>query len=359
MKRYSSSLVGSAIAAVGLAAFVSACDDKPTGNLVIPITNSGFTITALVADIASFNAKTIDPNLVNPWGIVFSGTGNLWVSNNGTGTSTVYDANGNKQALTVGIPSATSPTGGSPTGVIANTTTDFPIGTSGPSLFIFATEDGLIAAWNAAAANAQIVVNRSAKGAVYKGVAMASSAGANFIFATDFHNGVVDIWDNAFKFVKSFTDPNIPAGFAPFGITNIGGKLYVSFAKQLAPDNHDDEAGVGNGFIDVFNPDGTVASRFVSNGSLNSPWGMVIAPAGFGSFAGALIVGNFGDGRIGAYDSNSGAFLGFVSDLNAAPLVIDGLWGLAFGPTAGSTSLYFASGPNSEAHGLVGTITPR
>jgi uncharacterized protein (TIGR03118 family) len=167
------------------------------------------------------------------------------------------------------------------------------------------------------------------------------------------------MFDAAIAFVRSFTDPNIPAGFAPFGITNIGGRLYVSYAKQLAPGNVDDEAGVGNGFVDIFNPDGTLSGRFVSNGNLNSPWGMAVAPAGFGRFAGAILVGNFGDGRIGAYDPNSGAFLGSLADINALPLVIDGLWGLTFGPNAGSTTLYFASGPNDEAHGLVGTITPR
>jgi uncharacterized protein (TIGR03118 family) len=359
MKRYSSSLAGSAIAAIGFAAFVSACDEKPSGNLVLPISNPGFTVTPLVADIASFGAKTIDANVVNPWGIVFGATGNLWVANNGTGTSTVYDANGNKQAITVGIPTPTSATGGTPTGIISNATSDFAIGTSGPSLFIFASEDGVISAWNAAATNAQIVADRSSSNSVYKGIAMASNAGANFVYATDFHNGKIDMFDKTFAFVKSFTDPNIPAGFAPFGIANIGGKLYVSYAKQLAPDNEDDEAGAGNGFIDIFNADGTLASRFVSNGNLNSPWAMVVAPAGFGSFSGALLVGNFGDGRIGAYDVNSGSFRGTLNDLNNIPLVIDGLWGLTFGPASGSTTLYFASGPNDEAHGLVGTITPR
>ena len=358
MKRYLPSLGGSAIAAIGLAAFLTACDDKPTGNLVIPVSVRGFAITALVSDVSTFNAKTIDANLVNPWGIVFGATGNLWVANNGTGTSTVYDAAGNKQNLTVNIPSPTSATGGKPTGVIANATSDFVI-TGGPALFIFAGEDGLITAWNGSMTNATIAADRSGANAVYKGIAMASNAGANFLYATDFHNGHVDVFDAKFAFVKSFTDPNIPAGFAPFGIANIGGKLYVSYAKQLAPENEDDDKGVGNGFVDIFNADGTLSGRFISNGNLNSPWAMVVAPAGFGSFAGAILVGNFGDGRIGAYDANSGAFLGALSDLNNVPLVIDGLWGLTFGPAAGSTTLYFASGPNDEAHGLVGTITPR
>lgn len=359
MKRFSSSLAGSAIAAIGFATFITACDDKPTGNLVVAVTNRGFTVTPLVADIAQFGARTIDPNLVNPWGMVFASSGNLWVANNGTGTSTVYDAQGNKQSITVNIPSPDSATGGTPTGMVANTTSDFAIGASGPALFIFAGEDGIISAWNTAAPNAQVAVNRSAANAVYKGLAMATSNGANFLYATDFHNGHVDVFDKNFALVKSFTDPNIPAGFAPFGIDNIGGRLYVSYAKQLPPDNHDDQAGAGNGFVDIFGADGTLSGRFISNGNLNSPWGMTMAPSGFGVFAGAILVGNFGDGRIGAYDANSGAFLGNISDLNSAAIVIDGLWSLVFGPNAGSTTLYFSSGPNSEMHGLVGTITAR
>lgn len=359
MKRISSPVVRRAIAAIGAATLLAACDDKPTGNVVIPPSNAGFVITSLVADIPQFGARTVDPSLVNPWGLTFAATGNLWVANNGTGTSTVYDALGNKQTLTIGIPSPTSPSGGSPTGIVSNATTDFKIGTNGPAQLIFAGEDGVISAWNGSLMSAQVVADRSAQGAVYKGIAMATNADANLLYATDFHNARIDMFDATFAFVRSFTDPNIPAGFAPFGITNIGGRLYVSYAKQLAPGNVDDEAGVGNGFVDIFNPDGTLSGRFVSNGNLNSPWGMAVAPAGFGRFAGAILVGNFGDGRIGAYDPNSGAFLGSLADINALPLVIDGLWGLTFGPNAGSTTLYFASGPNDEAHGLVGTITPR
>jgi uncharacterized protein (TIGR03118 family) len=187
---------------------------------------------------------------------------------------------------------------------------------------------------------------------------MAQNGGANFLYATNFHANAVDVYDKNFVLVNSFTDAGMTAGFAPFGIATINGKLYVSYAKQKAPDNKDDEAGLGNGFIDIFNPDGSLSQRLVSGGALNSPWAMVVAPTGFSRFAGDLIVGNFGDGLIAAYDPNTGAFIDNLrgSDLN--PIQISGLWGLAFGPFPGSTSMYFASGPNSETHGLVGTLTP-
>lgn len=360
MRRFSSSIAGTTIAAVGLAGLVAGCDKNFNNLIVVPTPTAGFALTRLVSDVSSFGAPTVDASLVNPWGIVFGGTGTLWVANNGSGTSTLYDASGAKQPLTVTIPSPTAATGGAPTGIVFNSTTDFAIPNSTAALFMFASEDGVITGWNVAAGSqASVVASRVAEGAVFKGLAIASNGGANFLYATDFHNGHVDMFDKNFAFVKSFTDPNVPAGFAPFGIANIGGKLYVTFAKQLAPENHDDQAGPGNGFVDVFNADGTVASRFASNGNLNSPWAVTLAPAGFGAFAGDILVGNFGDGRIGAYNATTGAFVGFINDANNAPIVIDGVWGLAFGPAAGSTTLYFASGPDHEAHGLVGTLTPR
>jgi TIGR03118 family protein len=359
MRRYRASFGGTALAAVGFAALLTGCDDKGNSNIVAPVVNQGFQVTRLVADIPAFGAKTVDPNLVNPWGIVFGTTSNLWVANNGTGTSTVYDALGVKQSLTVQIPSPTTASGGRPTGIVSNTTADFVMSNGTAAAFIFAGEDGVISAWNPQLTNAVIVADRSANNSVYKGLAMAQNQSANFLYATDFHNARVDVFDNDFQFVKSFTDRNIPAGFAPFGIANIGGRLYVTFAKQEPPDNEDDLPGPGNGFVDVFNPDGTVASRFASNGSLNSPWAVVLAPTTFGSLGGMVLIGNFGDGLIGAYNPNTGAFVSFVNDLGSSPIRIDGLWGLTFGPQVGSTSLFFASGPNDETHGLVGTITPR
>jgi uncharacterized protein (TIGR03118 family) len=358
--RFSASL--GAVAA--LAALV-ACGDKVNPNLVVtPIVGSTFVQTNLVADNASFGALTVDPSLVNPWGMAFGSTGNLWVANNGSGMSTVYSQAGAKQPINVTIPSHAAGTAGVPTGVIANSSPDFVIpGTGagpalGAALFIFAGEDGTISAWNAnTSSSAVLVADHSADGAVYKGIAMASNAGANLLYLTNFHAGTVDVFDAGFHFVHSFSDATIPAGFAPFGIQTINGNLYVTFAKQLAPDNHDDVAGVGNGFVDVFSPDGTFIKRFASNGTLNSPWGIAVAPSGFGTMGGNILIGNFGDGMIGAYDPNTGALVDMLRGSDGARLTIPGLWALVFGPN--TTTLFFSSGPNEEAHGLVGTLTPR
>ena len=348
--------VGRSLTMATVAVALAACSDNDhVLNVVTPL--NSFTLASLVADQGV--ATTIDPNLVNPWGIAFGPTGLLWVSNNGTGTSTVYNGNGTKVPLTVTIPGANGAQG-VPTGVILNTTGDFAIQNLGAATFIFAGEDGTISAWNPSVSNstAVMVADHSGTGAVYKGIAMAQNGGANFLYVTNFHANAVDVYDKNFALVNSFTDANMAAGFAPFGIAAINGKLYVSYAKQKAPDNKDDDAGLGNGFIDIFNPDGSLVKRLVSNGVLNSPWAMVVAPTGFSRFAGMLIVGNFGDGLIGAYDPNTGAFIDNLRAADGNPIQLSGLWGLAFGPFPGSTVMYFASGPNDETHGLVGTLTP-
>lgn len=352
--RFSASL-----GAVAALAALAACGDKVNPNVVVPVTTSAFVQTNLVADIASLGALTVDPSLVNPWGIAFGPTGILWVANNGTGTSTLYAQDGAKQSLTVTIPAATAGQHGVPTGTILNSTTDFVIQGAGPATFIFAGEDGTISAWNSNTANAAtLVANRSANGAVYKGIAMASTGGANFLYLTNFKGNSIDVFDAGFNFVRSFTDGTIPAGFAPFGIQNINGNLFVTYAKQLAPNNEDDVAGPGNGFVDVFSPDGTMIRRFASNGSLNSPWGIAVAPSGFGGLSGDILIGNFGDGLIGAYDPNTGALVQLLRAPGGTQITIPGLWGLVFAPN-GSTTLFFSSGPSSEAHGLVGTLTPQ
>ena len=361
MFRSSSTTRRSVIAVISLA-LVAGCDNKNFfTNVVTPpaVVNAGFLQTNLVADVSTAGARVVDPNLVNSWGIAFGTTGALWVANNGTGTSTVYDAAGNKQNITVTIPGADPNAAGVPTGIVFNGTGDFAIPNVGPSSFIFAGEDGTIAAWGPGMTTAAIIADRSANDAVYKGITMASNGGVNFLYLTDFHNARVDMFDHNNAFVGSFTDPTIPAGFAPFGIANIAGKLYVTYAKQKAPDNEDDVAGAGNGYVVVFNADGTVNHRFVSQGALNSPWGVVMAPSGFGSLGGAILIGNFGDGRINAYDATTGAFIDSLRDGNGSPIVISGLWGLAFGPDVSSTTLYFAAGPGDESHGLMGTLTPR
>ena len=355
----STSFVYRSAIAAGLVVAVVACsdDNSPT----TPVLPSAYEETKLVADDASLGATTVDPNLVNPWGMAFSSGGTLWVSDNGTSLSTLYDGTGAKLSLVVGIPQAGGSPGGKPTGQVFNSTTDFLINGGNKALFIFAGEDGTISAWNqAAGTNAQIVADRSANGAVYKGLAMASNGGANFLYATNFKGNSVDIFDKNFAFVSSFTDTSIPSGYGPFGIRTINGQLYVTFAKQKAPDNEDDEAGVGNGFVDIFDPAGTLVKRFASNGRLNSPWAVVAAPTDFGSAGGNILIGNFGDGLIGAYDATSGAFRGFLHDSNNASLVIPGLWDLQFGVgSAPATNLYFSAGPDDETHGLLGTLTAK
>jgi uncharacterized protein (TIGR03118 family) len=354
--RFSASL-----GAIAAAAALAACGDKVNPNVVVPVVvTSTFVQTNLVADAAG--APTIDASLVNPWGMAFGPTGLLWVANNGSGTSTIYSQTGAKQSLTVTIPSAVAGEAGVPTGVINNTTSDFglpsvnPGPTNGPAVFIFAGEDGTISAWNQnAGSSAVMVANRSAQGAVYKGIAMAANGGNNFLYLTNFKGNSIDVFDKGFAFVRSFNDATIPAGFAPFGIQAINGNLWVTYAKQLGPDNHDDVAGPGNGFVDVFGPDGTLVRRFASNGSLNSPWGIAVAPAGFGGLAGDILIGNFGDGLIGAYDPTTGALVQVLRAPGGTQVAIPGLWALVFAP--GTNTLYFSSGPGSEAHGLVGTLT--
>lgn len=350
----SSSIGRSAAIAAGLAAALAACSDNTATTPVLP---TAYTETKLVADVPALGAAIVDANLLNAWGLAFSGGGTLWVSNNHSHTSTLYNGAGVKSALVVTIPASAGAALGAPTGIVFNASTDFVLANGNKASFIFAGEDGTLTGWNTGP-TAQIVADRSTTGAVYKGLALAPNGGVNFLYATNFKKGQVDVFDKTFKFVSSFTDATIPAGYAPFGIHNIGGQLYVTFAKQQAPDLEDDQPGLGNGYVDIFNPDGTLAKRFVSRGRLNSPWAVVTAPAAFGSAAGNILIGNFGDGHIGAYDATTGAFRGFLHGADNVPLAIDGLWDLAFGVgSAPATTLYFSAGPNGETHGLLGTLT--
>jgi uncharacterized protein (TIGR03118 family) len=344
--------------------------------------------TNLVSDVAGM-ARVTDPHLKNPWGMAASPNtptnpgSPLWVSDNHAGVSTVYDGAGNPQpsptnALVVSIPappSAGSAAVGAPDGVVFNTfdraSSDFLItkdGASGPSFFLWATEDGTIAGWNPSVdgTHAVIAVDRSTErdssgdvGVVYKGLALVATPAGKFLYATNFRFGTVEAFDSNFKLVNSFTDPTVPAGFAPFGIHNIGGQLYVTFALQGA-DKMDDDARPGNGFVDVFAPTGVLLQRFASRGKLDSPWAVTLAPSTFGVFGGDILVGNFGDGRINAFDPNSHAFLGQLRD-TGGPLTIPGLWGLRFGTGAfglDTNALYFTAGINDEADGLLGDIVP-
>jgi uncharacterized protein (TIGR03118 family) len=307
-------------------------------------------------------AHFTDPNLVNPWGVAHSSTSPFWIADDGTGLSTLYDGVGAPQALVVTIPPpAGSPAGtkARPTGIVFNGTADFMIA-GGASRFLFATEDGTISAWNGTAGTtAVLVIDNSATGAVYKGLALGSNASGNFLFATNFNGGTIQVFDKNFAPAAgfSFVDPTLPAGFAPFGIQNIGGTLFVTYALQDASKT-DDTPGPGNGFVDAFDTDGNLLRRFASAGTLNSPWGLALAPPGFGITA--LLVGNFGDGRINAFDPTTGAFLTQLSDRNGVPITIDGLWGLIAGNGGNGgaiDSVYFTAGINGEADGLFGSLT--
>jgi uncharacterized protein (TIGR03118 family) len=320
---------------------------------------NGFEQTNLVADTAGFKAVIIDNNLVNPWGMTFLPSGPIWISDNGTGLSTIYNKDGATLRPPVTIPAPGATSGGTPTGVLFNNTPDFPVSSGKetvPSKFIFATEDGTIAAW-ASGNTASIVADRSGFNAVYKGIAMAEDAGNNFLYATNFHEAKIDVFDKDFTFVtgKPFHDTGIPDGFAPFNIRNIGGWLYVTYAKQK-PDHHDDQAGPGNGYVTIFKPDGSMVSRFASQGPLNSPWGIVEATEQFSRESGtAILIGNFGDGRINLFDV-TGRFLGPLKD-DGKPITIDGLWSIENEvPTADPDQLFFTSGPVEESHGVFGYL---
>ncbi|MEP6658103.1 MAG: TIGR03118 family protein [Betaproteobacteria bacterium] len=315
-------------------------------------------------------ADNRDSNLKNGWGVAFNPNGFVWVADNHAGVATLYDGFGKPSPqptpLVVTIPAAPGQAQGSPTGIVFNGSADFVVangGKSGPSRFIFASEDGVISGWapNVDFTNAIPVPSATTADAVYKGLALAANGTANMLYAADFHGGKIDVFNASFAPTSvpgGFRDRGIPADFAPFNIMNIGGYLYVAFAKREAGGD-DEVAGQGLGFVDVFDPNGNLINRVATRGKLNAPWGMAMAPAGFGKFSGRLLVGNFGDGTINAYDVATGEFRGQLRTPEHRVLKIDGLWGLAFGnglfnqPT---NSLFFAAGPNGEENGAYGRI---
>jgi uncharacterized protein (TIGR03118 family) len=331
---------------------------------------TSYEVTALVADTAGA-ARSVDANLVNGWGLVASPTSPWWLADNGTGRSTLYDGTGTPQALVVDVPGAGGPA--APTGIVFNGGAAFLLHngtTTAAARFLFASEDGTLSGW-AGSTGAHVVVDSSAAGAVYKGLAIAATAAGDRLFATDFHNGRVDVFDGTFAPVAgpAFVDRRLPRGYAPFGIRTLGGVVYVTYARQDAA-RHDEVDGRGRGFVSAFDTSGKLLGRIASRGHLDAPWGLALAPANFGSAAGQLIVGNFGDGRLIAYppfststprgeederEGSGGRLLRGAS----GPLSIDGLWGLSFGNGARAgpaDRLYFAAGPGGEQHGLFGYI---
>ncbi len=313
--------------------------------------------TNFQSDIAGV-AQHVDPNLVNPWGMAASPSGTIWVSDNGTGVSTLYHQDGTAVPLVVTIPTAARNRGtGNPTGIVFNDTPFFQVtknGNSAPSFFIFVSEDGSISGWNPTLDQTHAIIavdngrNRGVNRAIYKGATLGVANGHNFLFVTDFHTGKVETYDENFHQVNpgGFVDPNLPAGYAPFGIGNINGEIFVTYALQ---DQHkeDDVPGPGHGFVNVFDTSGNFLRRLISNGNLNSPWGLALLEGD------ELWVGNFGDGFINNYDPTTGAFIETLMRADGTPLQFDGLWALL--PLG--DGVYFTAGIADEEHGLFGIIT--
>jgi uncharacterized protein (TIGR03118 family) len=304
-------------------------------------------------------AQLTDPQLVNAWGMSRGANTPVWVSDNGADVTTLYNGAvpGNPESpvakvLTVAIP------GGAPTGQVFNNTTAFVLpGTTTPARFIFIGEDGDLSAW-AGGPSATLVAHT--EGAVYKGLALAHSPAGPMLLAANFHGNRIDVFDGTFTLVPSegkFSDPTLPSGYAPFNVAEIGGQIFVTYALKDA-EGVDDVAGPAHGFVDVYTTSGAFVKRFASHGVLNSPWGMTIAPADFGQFSGDLLIGNFGDGRIHAFDPSTGEVLGILRSTSGRPLAIDGLWALMVGDAVagGPSSVWFSAGPDDEAHGLLGVL---
>jgi uncharacterized protein (TIGR03118 family) len=311
----------------------------------------------LVSDTAGYVGARLDARLLNAWGIAADASGNFLVCSNHNGDALWYDGAGMDVGTPITISAVDTTALGAPAGVVRNTTSDFKLpGTAEAAKMIFVTEDGLVLAWSSGL-NAIKVADRSAAGAVYKGVAIAADGSDNFIYAANFKGHAVDVFDKSFNYIttKPFSDPNMPANYGPFNIANISGKLYVSYAVPKSPDFVDDSAGTGVGYINIFEPTGLLNKRFVSGGYLNSPWGMALARAEFGEYNNAILVGNFGDGYINAY-ATDGAWLGSLKDKLGNVVQIDGLWGLAFKPASDPDQLYYTAGPSHENHGLFGYL---
>ncbi len=339
----------------------------------LPAAGAGYVQTNLVSDgsVGSPPAANVDPNLVNPWGLSHSTGSPFWISDNGKGVSTLY--NGAGQPFPVGSPMVVTipPPPGSPVGTVSAPTGQVfnSFSSTSPAfnrdVFIFATEDGTIAGWRGAlGTTAETLADNSGAGAVYKGLALGNNAGSSYLYAANFHSGAIDVFHDpaAPPLTGTFTDPTLPAGFAPFNVQNIGSSLLVTYAVVDPLNPKDDLPGPGFGIVDRFDLNGNLLQRLISNGPLsplNAPWGLALAPSNFGEFSNDLLVGNFGDGRINAFDPTTGAFIGTMTDKDGNPIEIDGLWGLSFGNGVNGgdlDKLYFTAGPEDETHGLFGSL---
>ncbi|HWR17919.1 MAG TPA: TIGR03118 family protein [Terriglobales bacterium] len=326
-----------------------------------------YTRTDLTADVAATSptAPNLDPNLVNAWGLARSSSSPWWVADNGTGLASLYNATGVPQALVVKIPTADGTGTSVPTGTVWNYSTGFEVAPGRPAVFLFCTEDGTIAAWNPNVDrnNAILKVLRGGK-AIYKGCALAQTDAGVFLYATNFESKRVEVFDSNFQLVASkepdFKDHGRAQNYAPFGIQNVGGNLVVTFAKRESGSN-DEEHGPGLGFVAIFDPTGQLLLRLEHGDFLNAPWGVALAPGDFGRFSHRLLIGNFGDGTIHAFNVVSGKHEGMMLTSAGAPLAVDGLWSISFGANSANsglaTELYYTAGPNDEQNGLFGKIT--
>jgi uncharacterized protein (TIGR03118 family) len=334
------------------------CEKDDNNNSSTSGSTTNFSRTNLVSNNNQDSGARVDATLVNGWGIAFSPAGNPWISSQANGVAEAYDATGSQVIPPVSIPSASSATGGHPTGaVFNNSATAFVLPGGGVAKFIFVGDDGVISGWSSGTAAERVLDNSSTS--AYTGVTIANDSTGIFLYAANFKQSRIDVFDSSFALVnKTFGDPDLPEGYSPFNIQNIGGQLYVTYAK-LGSDG-DEEKGVGLGYIDIYKPDGSLVKRFASQGDLNAPWGVAMAPAGFldGNSSNVILVGNFGDGYIHAY-SPDGSLIGKLSS-KGTPIVIDGLWGISFAPSSAATipatRLFFAAGPNDEQNGLFGYI---
>jgi uncharacterized protein (TIGR03118 family) len=343
-------------AATAVAGVVAACGGG--GGDAAP----AFAVTNLVSD-GSIAAAQVDRDLVNPWGLVFNPRGFSWVANNGTSRATLYDGLGHKQTLVVSVPETED---SHPTGIVFNDSGTFTVSKddrSASPAFIFAGENGTLSAWAPAVEPTKAITTFDARadGKIYKGLARSTFNGVNLLYATDFHKQRIDVFDNSFHLITapgSFVDPQMPAGFAPFGIQAIGDRIFVAYAKVGAAGDKQ-ENGPGLGALAVFDGGGNFVRHLATGGNLDAPWALAKAPAGFGALEGMLLVGNHGNGQINAFDPASGAHLGTLNDHEGRPISIEGLWGMAFGNGVSDqpvNTLFFTAGPAKGTHGLYGRI---